>query len=451
MDGVEAWRQQRTTLGHLRDNLENARMAEFVFSPSSKAAEAFTEHLTALTLDHEAQAHPRRRKRQAQAYKDFRRAIAAFAADLLHHSQFEEAAGFFYRGSNRDDLAETLVSSRSFEHLSEFWPEMGLMERTSFFIAREDFEGTVQELHLARARRFRATPKLLGLAADFDISADAIQHHFEKQMQRIRPITVRSEEVTSFRKKISRNLKLKGPKVDAEAQRVAEINAILACSGFDLKEVPWVYRLFHRGNFSDFDFNMGGRLYCRSADNWQQMRPAQRRQITWRGEATVELDVRASHLFILYALLGFRLSYDTDPYHLSGVERDVVKGLFSAITGKGTIPQRWPKRLGEDYLAATGNKVSSVYRLKEVISALLAKHPVLDDVRPNELDWAKLQFEESECFMVALTRLGKQYDVPALPIFDSLIVPQRHQEVALSVLKEAYKDRFGFTPEVRVK
>ena len=86
-----------------------------------------------------------------------------------------------------------------------------------------------------------------------------------------------------------------------------------------------------------------------------------------------------------------------------------------------------------------------------MITALRAKHPILDEVRHAELDWAKLQFEESECFMVALTRLGQQYDVPALPIFDSLIVPQRHKEIALSVLREAYEDRFGFTPEIRMK
>ena len=271
-------------------------------------------------------------------------------------------------------------------------------------------------------------------------------------MSRIIPVTVRSEIVGRDGRKLkSQNLRTKGKRFEEEVKRVSEINAILAKSGFDLADTPWLYRLFNRGNYPDFDFNMGGRLYCRSEDNWQQMPKAQRSKITWKGEPTVELDVRASHLFILYALMGLELSSESDPYFLPGVERDVVKGVFATTTGKGTFPKKWPGDFSKDYLEKTGRKISKDYKLKEVVGALQAKHPILHKISSGKLDWAKLQYEESECFMDCLSRLGREHGIAALPIYDGLIVAERHKKLATLVLREAYRQRLGFTPVIREK
>ncbi|SOC21377.1 hypothetical protein [Rhodobacter maris] len=163
----------------------------------------------------------------------------------------------------------------------------------------------------------------------------------------------------------------------------------------------------------------------------------------------MELDVRASHLFILYALQGQEMDPEADPYFLPGVEREVVKGLFTAMTGQGGRPSRFPKALAKNYLAKTGRKIGSVYNLGKLLDALMAKYPVLAKLKRGSLDWARLQYEESECFMECLLRLGREFGIAALPIHDSLIVAKAHEDMARTILVCAYAARFGFDPEVR--
>lgn len=81
MDDQEEKSPQLTAMGHQREQLEKARMAEFVLSPKTEEAKAFAELLTRLTLDHEAKSQPRKRKRRANDLQGFQGAIAAFSAD----------------------------------------------------------------------------------------------------------------------------------------------------------------------------------------------------------------------------------------------------------------------------------------------------------------------------------------------------------------------------------
>lgn len=458
MDGSNGWRSQKTAQGHLREHLENARMAEFVFVPFSDEANGLTTRLLDLTLTHEDETKKRKRRRQKAALKSFERSVAAFSADLIYHSQFEAAAGFMFRPNDKDLMGQTMVSVRSFEQLVAFWTQLGWMEATKSFECAESFEegDGSRIVYLARARRFRALPALLELAAFHGITALNVKEHFRSETSRLLPVTVRSEtQRTKGQKKRGRPVKVKGTylrrRQAEEAQRIVEINGYLSGSGFDLCDPPRVCRLFNRGNLRAFDFNMGGRLICRSEVDWQRMEPEQRRQITWRGEPTVELDVRASHMGILYALCGQVMPTDHDPYLLPPYERDLIKGLFTIITGKGGKPDRWSKELGDAYFAAHGRRPGKLYKVKDVVEALFQKHPVLDRIKFGVLDWATLQFEESECFIECLLELGREHGLTGLPIHDSLIVAQRHQELAERCLKEAYRRRLGYIPVVRVK
>jgi hypothetical protein len=311
-------------------------------------------------------------------------------------------------------------------------------------------------VHLSRARRFRATSALLEIASQHGITGANLKEHFRAETSKLPTVTVRSETVsTDGKKKRGRLLKVSGTRLRQrlaeEAQRISEVNGYLLTSGFDLSDAPRVVRLFNRGNWKTFDFNMGGRLYCRSEMDWQRMSPQDRKQITWRGEPTVELDVLASHMGILYALCGKLMPEDHDPYLLPPYDRDLVKGLFTVITGKGGRPDRWTKELGNAYFAVHGRRPGALYRVGDVVEALFQKHPVLSRIKYGDLDWAKLQFEESECFIECLLELGREHGVTGLPIHDSLIVAQRHQELAERCLKEAYRRRLGYIPVVRLK
>lgn len=441
----------RTSTGHSKSALDAARMAEFVYAPKSDQAHKFVQWLTEQTLQHESLKMVRKRARQERAIHSFRDAIGAFVGDLIHHSGNQSAEGFMYRSSEKDALGMTLVSVRSFQQLSEFWPEMGLMEVTSFFRAKDTWGEHELGAYLGRTRRYRATQRLLDSAEGFGIFATNVKEHFEKQVGRLAVVMVRGERASRNGKKSQPvTIKKKGPDFEVEVGRVSEINSYLATSGFDLSDTPWVYRVYSRGELKDFKFNHGGRLYCRSEDNWQQMSARDRSKITWRGEPTVEIDVRSSHMFILYALHRQYVVPNGDHYSIPDVEREVVKGLITAFLGKGGAPNRWPKEMAARYFERTGVKLGQAYKLSKVLAAIESKHPVLSEVQPVRMDWGKLQFIESECFVEALLELGRSYGIAALPVHDSLIVAKRYAEIAIRVLDNAFEHRFGMAPEIRM-
>jgi hypothetical protein len=443
---------QRTAQGHSRASLDNAGMATFLRHPKSEEAKQLVASLVALTVQHETEAAPRARARSNSAQRSFEQAVGAFASDLIAHQRNVDAEGFMYRLSDKDMLSDTLVSVRCFEQLRSSWFKMGLLEETQFFRAQETMDDTPIEHSFGKARRFRATSALVELADSYSINPENLGEHFAKDYGRSRIVTVRTEKQIVRGKKLQpRNIKCRGFRYDEESARVREINSYLEQSGFDLDDAPRVYRLFNCGNRTAFDFNLGGRLYCHSDHNWQNMKREERSKITWRGQLTAELDIRASHLFILYALNGQPLPYDEDPYHIPAIERDVVKGVFTAICGGGKKPTRWPKELNKRYREATGKPLSDVYKLKAVTDALYSKHPVLNTISTAGLDWARLQYEESECFVTALLHLGREHGLSGLPIHDSLIVPHHSADIAEGVLSEAYRQRFGYLVGIKRK
>lgn len=430
--------------------LEAAERAEFLRTSETDAAKQFVEALVDQTLAQEAATKPRQRKRRKADMERFERAVAALSADLIFSRTNEASEGFMYRPNDRSALSETLVSSRHFEQLIALWEHMGLIEVTGYFQTKLDFNGPTQIVLLGRARRIRATQKLLCLASKHDIYPTNINDSFTKQTHLILPVTVRAEySRRNGRKPDAKNIKIKGAEFDAQVALIKELNRVYPKHSFSLTDTPQLYRLFNRGNFPNFDFNMGGRLYCASNDNWQSTDPELRRLIEIDGESTIELDVRASHLAILYGLNRKFLDTRTDPYHIEGIEREVVKMVFTAWCGLGKPPVRWPKEQAEKYAQRHSRKLNETYKLKAVVEALRNRHPVIDKVKPVALDWSKLQFVESECFLSAMLVLSRDFEVPALPVHDSLIVRARDTELVKDMLGRSYEKRLGFRPVIR--
>jgi hypothetical protein len=440
-----------------RDVLNEAKMAQLLYVPVSRDAMRFAGDLSELTIEHEALVAPRIRMRRAADLKTFQEAIAAFSADLILHSGNEQSEGFCYRAANREAMAGTMVSHISFEKLVPWWKSLGLLEATPSIQVKETWDGAVIDVDsYSKARRFRPTAKLLDLAALHGITSENIKVHFQKDVSQTIPVTVRDERFDSNGKRIrSRSVPVKDlkkyPRYATEIEKIRLLNDNLAKAGFDLQDPPRLYRLFNRGNQSDFNFDKGGRLYCASEDNWQQMSSEERAKITRQGMPTVEIDVQASHLFILYALNNQKLHIDQDPYRIPGVERSVVKGLFAAITGAGKLPERWPQKLSKSYKKENGRTLAKTYRFGKVLGDLLELHPVLRTIKKGKLDWARLQYEESECFLWAMRTLWDPFKVGALPVHDSLIVLKEDEKIAKDYLGIAYENQFGYRPLIRVK
>ena len=117
--------------------------------------------------------------------------------------------------------------------------------------------------------------------------------------------------------------------------------------------------------------------------------------------------------------------------------------------GAGKIPTRWPRGMKEAYEEQYGQALTDAMKLKDVVAAILKRHPALYGLEKGKLDWANLQYEEAECFIAALEGCFSSW-VPALSIHDSLIVRRSDQEMAKQILLREYQKRFGSRPQVKI-
>lgn len=439
-----------TDSAQYRDTLNQAKFSTLDRSAATGDAKSFVSELTDLTLAHEAGFHPRKRARRQKDAESFTLAIGALAADLIKHSGNEASQGFMYRPADKDELAQTLVSTDNFTKLRNYWIKMELIEESGFTNFRASMNPDDPQQTYRKARRFRAKPRLLELAQRFQITSNNITEHFERSHKHARVIQVRATKDGSYlypqRAKL---LKPKGPRFEERRREVEALNVFLTQHQFSLSDKPMLRRIFSCGDRKGFDYNLGGRFYCASDDDWTQKPKSERRSILIDGEPTCEVDVSASQLAILYSLQGEVLNYDADPYQVSDLPREVVKGIVVAAIGRGELPKRWPRSFDNKFIAHHGYHPRDRYKLKQVVGNVVQKHPILNYLEPGKLDWAVLQYEEAECFLLTMQRLSERFGVPFLPVHDSLIVKQRHQDIAISVLEEVYNERLGFVPRVK--
>jgi len=165
-------------------------------------------------------------------------------------------------------------------------------------------------------------------------------------------------------------------------------------------------RQFNNYTLNDYLFDQGGRLYCQLPhNNYQSLSGHERSLITVNGEA---------------------------------VERDVVKSWINLSLTIGKPLERWPETVIEDFKSnKTKHKEASFYK-----SSLLDLYPFINNLKQQNIGWARLQFEESEVILSTMQRLMKK-GVPSYPIHDSIIVPETSSEDAMCCLKECFRDRLG--------
>lgn len=432
-----------------KEILNKAWMASFNRIPMSGPAKDWVDWLVKRTLKHEAKKYPRKRKRKLKDQEAFTEAVGAFAADLLLHQRNEASEGFMYRRLDREELSSTLVSGTNFEKLITYWSELDWLEKTGHIKAYDDFEGDRIDGY-AKARRYRATPAFINDAETFQLTPASLVRNFEASHKHATVVQMRNSK--SFKNgstQRGKNVRIKGPKFQAQLTTMRKLNQLMLSHQYSLSEPPMLRRLFNCADRKGFKFDLGGRFYCSSIDNWMDIPKAERRKILIDGQQTHEIDVRASHLSILYALSEQPMP-SGDPYDSPGYPREIVKQVIVAAIGSGKLPVRWPKGFNEAYKKEYGHLPSADYKLKDVVTAVVKKHPVLKKLKKDRLDWANLQFEESECFLITMLELHQVHGVPSLPVHDSLIVRSSDVFLAHDVLQKAYKSRLGFSPTITI-
>lgn len=299
----------------------------------------------------------------------------------------------------------------------------------------------------------RATPALIAMAQRHGISPDNLTDHYHKLTPKLtRLVVLRAGNHTGGKGQTLRYSNTnKAASIWSEVER---INAVFAQHRFEGLPQPQVYRLFNCADAEDFDFNKGGRLY----GEFQNTSREQRKAAEIDGKPVVELDLKASHLTALYGVTKTSMP-EGDPYNVEGLPRAVVKGTVTAMIGLGQAAlRRWSSKSKEALLADLGREqlldaktFSRRYPAKMVAERVLKRHPVLHHLSPNTLDWADLQFLESEVLVKVILQLGEEHGIPALPVHDSIMVPKDAAEIARTCLGTTYKAITGQMPMIETK
>ncbi len=72
--------------------------------------------------------------------------------------------------------------------------------------------------------------------------------------------------------------------------------------------------------------------------------------------------------------------FQRNPYQIGGIPREVTKRIVVASIGRGKPPSRWPRSFNDDFIAEHGYHPRDRYKLKDVVSSILARHPVLSNL-----------------------------------------------------------------------
>jgi hypothetical protein len=306
--------------------------------------------------------------------------------------------------------------------------------------------------------RYRATPRLLEIAAEHGITPANVGEHFRFEFEmpseliRLTRPTARTPDT---------------PKVAKLRSDVAELNDFFAKQTLTpptIKHLGWV-RMFH-GYTEGFRWDKGGRLYSQPQgrtcyqnlpESKEDDRKVTRSQLRINGEAVVEIDLSSSYLTIFYSLCDQQLDRDQDAYAgilgPTALDREVAKFWINASFGNSKLLTKWTKDLVEDLQEKLKDKGflgfdEKLYPMKKIKEKTLERHPLLarwgGKIRGRVHSWRDLMFIESEAIIGAMLTLMRDHQVPSLPVHDSLIVP----ETKFNVAKGALVDHFRIETKV---
>ena len=188
-----------------------------------------------------------------------------------------------------------------------------------------------------------------------------------------------------------------------------------------------------------------------------QTMPSSTRLDTLRidGELCCEIDIVSSIPSVLYGLyvskneLNDKECFD---YYQAVVDllpllpREAVKTIFTSSLGTGFLNEdQHPTALKIDH-----PEVASALPWKDIKAVILKGMPQVSMLKSRTMDWAYLNYRESEVLRVTMERLLEQ-GIGVLPIHDSIIVPLKHKNIAKDIYSQAFFDELGVWPLMQIK
>lgn len=407
-----------------RIELLNARYMALNYEAISETAKSLCRWLAQET----AEADPeRKRGRRGQKLEQFESAVTAVLAGLLRYSN--EQPSMSYRTVSPNSFTDSLVSYRNFISIIRGLRALGLIEPP----IRGFYDRS--QIPMGRATRFKPTPYLLTICSEWGVAPGDHKEHFA-QATPPDPIVLRASKKQSGRLS-ARGRKMKFESTDASlrfAAEVEEINEFVSQFEIEGANHAGFQRIFNQGDTEGFNWNKGGRLQSVGGESYQSLPKKDRRKITINGEPVVEVDIRASHLTIVYELMGQRLDLADDPYEIEGFPRDVVKKWITMTFGYNKLHRAWPKDANEELAEKGITELQKEFPIAVVRSAVFKRHPIIQDWLDSPYDCFDLMFIESEKIIKAMLALKRDHGVVSLPVHDSLIVSRQNESLARAKL-----------------
>ena len=179
-------------------------------------------------------------------------------------------------------------------------------------------------------------------------------------------------------------------------------------------------RIFSNGRYQE-----GGRFY----GYMQGRKKAERRSLTFDGQAVLEMDYTAIHPTILYELEG--LSPLNDPYSIEGFERDDVKVAFNILINRKGHQKG-------DAAAVASNLEIGISQATRLCNALYTLHEPIKH-RFNTGYGLELQRIDSDVMEQVLSTFVTRKK-PIIPVHDSALVRVADEELLFLAMRDAYCD-----------
>ena len=435
------------------DDLKEASFMALSSPPSTIEAQRFVDAIVLQIKANETRA----RARSAKGEEQFTKTVGLILGDLLlaydkgnRGQDKTNNNSLSYHSTSPNSFSEANVGYVMFKDTVYPLENLGLITIYEGRNARPmDFGvGTKQSFHGGFATRFKPLSTLIDKALEFGLVEGEFHKAFFTQMP-TSVVEVRASKADGA----PRGKKMPLPSTSKTEQLIDEVTAINAfLSEFTYEGMVFggLRRLFNEGDRDDFDYNLGGRLYCANSQAYSNMKSHERANILIDGEAIVEIDINASYLTILHALKNEPMPDRDDIYAIEGIPREVVKKWFNITMGWPKFQTKWlPGNLDEFREAEVAHKPWMT--VKAVKKAVLEHFPIMKDWPEQEVRWSNLMFIESEVIIGSMLELMRKYKAPSLPVHDCLMVRKSDQELAMTVLSEQFKSKVGIAPRLKVK
>ena len=184
-----------------------------------------------------------------------------------------------------------------------------------------------------------------------------------------------------------------------------------------------LYRVYNGG------WTLGGRFY---GGWWQGVKSEDRKHFLLDGERTEEVDYSQIHPRIIYIEAGVELVGDA--YDIPGQDRNLCKAVFNILVNAASY---------KSALGAVNQEMDGDRRGAEaVIEAIKERHSAVAHYFHSGVG-VRLQGLDARMAEIVLTEMTVKRGIPILPVHDSFIVPERHRDTLVQVMKDAFERVLG--------